>query len=147
MLEKMLDLMQRNFWQIGIIFDLLIATRQFNARHSHDFFIHSRFIFHDEHANRLHAHDRAGDDGAGIGNNNVAWIAIIGQSVRNKTVIAGITHRRIEKPVNDKRTCILIHFIFDRLAANRHLDHNINVIGYIRAEGYRRNIHNRVRFR
>ena len=76
-LKKMFDLVQGDFWQIGIIFDALVAPGQFNARHGNNFFIHAGFIFHDQDANRLHAHNGAGNNRTGIGNDNIAGIAIV----------------------------------------------------------------------
>src|SRR5258706_2901595 len=47
--------------------------------------------------------------------------------MRNEPVIAGIAHGGIEKPVDDKRAGVLVHLVFDRLAADRHFDDDIDL--------------------
>ena len=41
----------------------------------------------------------------------------------------------MKKPVDDEDTCFFIQFIFDRLAANRNFDKNINIMGWVEAAG------------
>ena len=48
--------------------------------------------------------------------------------MRNKTVVSGIAHRRIKHPVDEQRARLLVHLIFDRLAANRHPDNDIDLV-------------------
>ena len=43
----------------------------------------------------------------------------------------------MKKPVDDEDTCFFIQFIFDRLAANRNFDKNINIMGWVEASGNR----------
>src|SRR5450432_1430188 len=45
----------------------------------------------------------------------------------NEAVIAGITHGGIEKPVDHQGAGVLVHLVFDRLAADRHLDDDIDL--------------------
>ena len=80
-----------------------------------------------QHADRPHAHHCARNDRAGIGDQNVARIAVARQRMRNEPVIAGIAHGGIEKPVDDKRAGVLVHLVFDRLAADRHLDDDVDL--------------------
>jgi hypothetical protein len=39
----------------------------------------------------------------------------------------------MKKPVDDEDTFFFIQFIFDRLAANRNFDKNINIMGWVEA--------------
>ena len=55
--------------------------------------------------------------------------------MRDKAVIAGISHRRIEKPVDDEDACFFIQFIFDRLAANRNFNEDIDLMRRIETDG------------
>jgi len=75
----------------------------------------------------LAAHQRAGKDRRRTGNDHVARIAVSGQGVRNKAVIARIAHGRREKTVNNEEASVFIKFIFDRVAAERNLDQNIHL--------------------
>ena len=86
------------------------------------------FVFHHEHADRPHAHHRAGNDRAGVGDQDVAGVAIARQRMRNESVIPGIAHRGIEKPVDDKRAGVLVHLVFDRLAPDGHFDDDVDVM-------------------
>src|SRR5471032_1920837 len=45
----------------------------------------------------------------------------------NEAVIAGIAHGGIEKPVDHQGAGVLVHLVFDRLAADRHLDDDIDL--------------------
>lgn len=40
----------------------------------------------------------------------------------------------MKKPVDDEDTRFFIQFIFDRLAANRNFDKNINIMGWVEAK-------------
>ena len=75
-----------------------------------------------------HAHDRARHDRAGVGDQHVAGIAVARQRVRDEAVIAGIAHRRIEEAVDHQRAGVLVHFVFDRFAANGHFDDDVDVV-------------------
>src|SRR5258705_11871456 len=46
--------------------------------------------------------------------------------MRNEPVIAGIAHGGIEKPVDDQRAGVLVHLVFDRLAAHGHFDDDVD---------------------
>ena len=62
-------------------------------------------------------------------------IAVQRQGVRNEAVVAGITHGRIEEPVHEHRPRRLVDFVFDRLAAQRNLDHHVDVLRRVLAGG------------
>src|SRR5450755_615445 len=49
----------------------------------------------------------------------------------NEAVIAGIAHGGIEKPVDHQGAGVLVHLVFDRLAADRHLDDDIDLTRWI----------------
>ena len=101
------------------------------GRHGDDLFVLARIIFHQQHAHRPHADHRARRDGAGIGDQHIHRIAVPRQGVRDKAVIARITHRRIEKAVHHQRTRRLVHLVFDGLAADGNLNNDVDVIGDI----------------
>ncbi len=74
---------------------------------------------------------------------DVARVAIVRQCVRNEAVISWITHRRIEKAVDEERAGRFVHFVFDGLAADRHFDNDVDVVRRGLASGNRFEIHNR----
>ena len=108
MLEKMLDPLHGETGQVGVIADLIVAARQLRHRNRDDFFVDTRFVLHAENADRSHRHDGPGDNPALVCDENIDRIAIAGQRVRNEPVIAGIAHRRVEKPIDDQRAGFLV---------------------------------------
>ena len=69
-----------------------------------------------------------GTIGAGIRDQHVDRVAVVGQRMRDEAVIAGIAHRRVQEAVDEQRAGILVHLVFDRLAADRHLDDDVDVV-------------------
>src|SRR5262249_8250861 len=66
---------------------------------------------------------------------DITRIGVAGQCVRNEAVVPRIAHRRVEEAVDHKRARGLVHFVFDRLAPDRHLDDHIDVVGRVPAAG------------
>ena len=127
-LEEVLDLLQRDVGQVGVVLHLVVALGQLRRGHRDDLLVAAGLVLHQEHADRAHVHDGAGHDRAGVGDQHVAGIAVVRQRVRDEAVIAGVAHRRIEEAVDHQRAGLLVHLVFDRLAANRHLDDDVDVI-------------------
>ena len=48
--------------------------------------------------------------------------------MRDKAVVAGIAHRRVEKPIDDQSPGRFVHLVFDGLAADGNLDDDIHII-------------------
>src|SRR5689334_4370253 len=59
----------------------------------------------------------------------------------DEAVISGIARRRIEESIHKQRAGRLVHFVFDRLTANRHLNDDIDVLRRIVADRDRLEIH------
>ena len=55
--------------------------------------------------------------------------------MRDETVISGIGHRRVQKPVDNKDTGLFFQFVLDRLAAHRHFDDNVDVFRRVIPDG------------
>jgi hypothetical protein len=49
--------------------------------------------------------------------------------MRHKAVIAGVEHRRIQKAVDNQRARLFVEFVFDRFAAERDLDDDVESSG------------------
>jgi len=128
MAEEVFDLLKRDIRQIRIILHLFVTTRQLGRRHCDDLLISARFVFHEEHANNAAAHDGPGNNRASIGDNHIARIAILRKRMGNEAVIAGISHRRIEKAINNQRAGLFVHFILDRFATNRNLNDDVHFL-------------------
>src|SRR5258708_15857525 len=47
--------------------------------------------------------------------------------MRDEGVVPGVAHRRIEKAVHHQRAGFLVHLVLDRLAADRHLDDDVDL--------------------
>jgi hypothetical protein len=65
--------------------------------------------------------------------------------VRNEAVVSGIAHRRIEEAVDHQRAGGLVHLVLDRLAADRHLDDDIDLVWRVHPERDRIDTHERLR--
>ena len=68
---------------------------------------------------------------ARVADQHVDRVAVARQRMRHEAVISGIAHRRIEEAVDEQRARRLVHLVFDRLAADRHLDDDVDVVGRI----------------
>ena len=87
-----------------------------------------------QHADKAAVYHRARRDGAGVGDDHVAGVAVARKRVRYEAVIAGIAHRRVKKPVNEQRAGLLVELVLDRLAADGNLDDDVDVVGRVVAD-------------
>jgi len=92
-------------------------------------------VLHDQDAYRSNVYDTAGNQATRIDDEHIDGIAVFGKRVRNEAVVARIGHRRIQETIHHERTRLLVHLVFDRLAAQRDLDDDIHVIRWIGADG------------
>src|SRR5262249_28033567 len=53
---------------------------------------------------------------------------VFGKRVRDESVVSRIAHRRVEKAIHDQGTGRLVQFVFDRLAADRNLDDDVDIV-------------------
>ena len=54
--------------------------------------------------------------------------------MRHETVIARVAHRRVQETIHHQRAGGLVHLVLDRLAADRHFDDDVDVLGRIVAD-------------
>ena len=54
--------------------------------------------------------------------------------MRDKAIVSRISHGGIEEPVDNQRARLLVDFIFDWLATNRHFDDDIDVMRRVGAD-------------
>ena len=134
MQKEVFDLLPGNVRQVGIVLDLGIALRELGRGNRDDLLVAAAIVFHAQDADRLHVDDRAGDDRAGIGDEHVDGVAIIRERVRHEAVIPGVAHGGIEEAVDDQRAGFLVHLVLDRLAADRHLDDDVDVVRGVLAD-------------
>src|SRR5258707_9247547 len=54
--------------------------------------------------------------------------------MRHEAVVPGIAHRRVQEAVDDQGARRLVHLVLDRLAADRHFDDGVDVLGRVVAD-------------
>src|SRR5262249_31946955 len=118
----MLDLPPGDFRQIGVVHHVRVALRQLRYRNGNNLLVTAPLVRHLEHADRPHRNHGAGND---------QGIAILGEGVRDEAIVPRIAHGRVEKAVDDQRSRFLVHLVFYRLAADRHLDDRVHLLGRI----------------
>src|ERR1700722_1508496 len=59
----------------------------------------------------------------------------------DKAVISRIAHRGVKKPVDLQCAAFLVHLVLDRLAADRHLNDDIDIMGSVLADRYSVQVH------
>jgi len=91
-------------------------------------------VLHLQHAHGAHIHDRAGHDRPGIDHQHVDRVAVLGERVRHEAVIARIAHRRMQEAVDHQRAGGLVELVLDRLAPDRHLDDDVDVLRRVVAD-------------
>ena len=91
------------------------------------------FIFHLQHANQARADDTASDYRVGSVYQNIQWIAVFAQGVRDIAVCAGVEHGCCHEAVDEQGTGVLVDFILDRVAVRRNFDNYIDFIGSLAA--------------
>ena len=83
----------------------------------------------------LHIDDGAGHDRARVGHQHVDRVAVLRQGVGDEAVVAGIAHGRVQEAVDHEGARRLVHLVLDGLAADGHLDDDVDVLGRVDADG------------
>src|SRR5215510_3135265 len=133
-LEEVLDLPDRDLRHLRIFGDVGVALGELRHRHRDDLFIAASVILHLEHTDRPHVDDGARHDRTRVGDQHVDRIAVLGQRMRHEAVIARIAHGGVQETIDHQGARSLIHLVFDRLAADRHLDDDVEVLGRVVAD-------------
>ena len=128
MLEEVLDLLEGDVGEIGVIAHALVAPRQLDGRDCDHLLVAAAVILHDENADRPAVDHRTRHDRARIAHEHVDRIAVGGERVRNEAVVTGVAHGRVEKAIDEQRARSLVHLVLDRLAADRHFDDDVDVL-------------------
>ena len=123
------DLLARDLGQIREVSHVLVAPRQMGRRHGDDLLVLSGIVLHDQDADRPDIDHASRHQRPGVADQHVDRVAVVRQRMRYEAVIPRIGHRRVEEPVDDERAGFLVHLIFDRLAADGHLDDDVDVVG------------------
>src|ERR1700752_2289668 len=90
----------RNFRQIGIVPDIGVALCELRYWHGDNLLVTASLIRHLKHADWTHGDDSAWDNWPGIGDQDVAGIAIFREGMRDEAIVPGIAHGRIKKAVD-----------------------------------------------
>ena len=91
----MLDLPDRNLWQIRVVFHVLVELGERARGNRNNFFIKTDLVAHEQNTNDLAAHQRTRKDRRRICNDHIARIAIAGQCMWDKAIIARIPQSKI----------------------------------------------------
>ena len=75
--EEMLDLLDRDRRQIGMVVDVGVALGERRRGHGEQLLVAAVLVLHQENADDPAAHHRAGNDRAGVGDDHVAWVAVV----------------------------------------------------------------------
>ena len=70
-------------------------------------------------------------------------IAVRRVRMRDESVVAGITHGRVEEAVHKDRPARLIQLVLDRFPAQRNLDNDVYLPGWIAADRHLLQVHGR----
>ncbi len=141
MLEEVLDLLDRDLRHVGVVEHLLVALGELGRGHRDDLLIAAAVVLHHQHADGTNVDVGAGHDGARVGDEHVDRVAVVGQRVRHEPVVAGIAHRGVQEAIDEQRARVLVHLVLDGLAADLHLDDDVDVLGRVLADGNGINAH------
>src|SRR5690606_15801836 len=100
-----------------------------------DLFILAGIVFHDQHPDGTHVDHTAGHQRTGVADQHVDGVAVVGQGVRHKAIVAGIGHWRIEKAVHHQCAGLLVHFVLDGMPADRYFDEYVDIFWGVVADG------------
>ena len=141
MREEMLDLLDQDVGQVGVFGHIVVIGMNLVDADTEQLGIAAGIVFHHHHADRPHPADAAGHERRARHHQRVDRVAIIGEGVRNKAVVGRIPHRGVENAVDEQRARRLVEFIFDRFAAKRAFDHDIDIVRGVHADGNLVNAH------
>ena len=88
----MLNLLRDDWRQFFVAVDLGIIREGRINRHGDQLLIAALVIIHQQHTNRAHADNCAGDDWGACYDQGIKWIAVLTERMRDETVIGRVTH-------------------------------------------------------
>src|SRR5471030_1554280 len=132
--EKVLDLLARDLGQVAGALHIGVTQGDLGGWHGDDLLVLAAIVLHEQHADRPYVHHSARNDRPRVGDQHVDRISVLRERVRHEAVVPRIAHRRVEEAVDHQRAGRLVHLVLDRLAADRHLDDGVHVLGRIVAD-------------
>ena len=127
--EEVLDLLEDDARQVLRFGDIRIIGEGRVDGHADQLLVAAMLVFQIEHADRTGPHHAAGNEGAARNDQRVERVAIGRKRVRHEAVVRRIAHWRVQDAVDEQRAAGLVEFVFDRFAAGRHLDDDIEALG------------------
>ncbi|KAI3488917.1 hypothetical protein L1887_46947 [Cichorium endivia] len=127
-LEEVLDLLQQQGWQVGVFLHVDVQLRQLVVRYGDDLGIAAAVVGHVQHADRTGADHRAWRDRVRGHDQHVQGITVVGQGVRDETVVGRVEHRGGHEAVNEQAVAVLVDLVFDRRVVGRDLDGDVDVV-------------------
>ena len=132
--EKVLHPLDLDLLHVAEVVHLVVHRGELVLRHRENLLVLPRIVLHHQHPERPHADDAARHHRPRVHDQHVERIAVAAERMRDEPVVPRIAHRRIEEPVDKQRARGLVELVLDRLAAERHLDHDIDVVGRVLAD-------------
>ena len=101
MLKEVLDLLDRDLGQVGIVFDVVVTLSQAMGGHGDHFFVMAPVVFHNQYAHRSTVHDCARHNRSSVTDQHVDRVAVLGQCMGNEAVVTWVDHRGIQETVDE----------------------------------------------
>src|SRR6478735_9003888 len=141
MLKEMPDLLHQDLWQIAVARDALIKWMKLVDGHGDDLLVDALLVLHEQRADRPRADDHSRGNRCRRDHHAVERITVLGQRVRDEAVIRRIEHRRVQEAVDEHGAGGLVDLVFDRCAALRDLDDDVDLVRRIFANRDMREVH------
>lgn len=141
MFEEMADAVEPVLGDLADVIDLGIAFEHLVDRHRHQLLVGAGFVLHAQDADRAAADDRARHQRQRQNDQHIGRIAIAAQGVRDVSVVAGVTHRGRQDPVDEDGAGGFVHFVFHRFGVFRDFDDDVHFVRNVFAGLYQVQAH------
>src|SRR5205823_15066352 len=128
---EMLDLLHPDAGQILAPGDARIIREGGIDRNGDQFLVAAVLVLKEQYADRPDPNNAARNERRPRDNQRVDRIAIGRARVRNEAVIGRVAHWRVQDPVDEQGARDLVELILHRLAADRYLDYDVDIVGWI----------------
>src|SRR5690606_18203942 len=134
-LEEVLDLLDQQLRLVGVFLHVLVQHAQLVMGYGNQLGIAAAIVSHVQHANRAAANDRAGGNRVRGDYQYVQRVAIVGQGVRNETVVGRVEHRGRHETVDEQGVAVLVDLVLDGRMVGRDFDSDVDIVGDVFAGG------------
>ncbi len=140
--EEVRDLPEHVGVDLGEVPDVFVA--RVALADAEDFFVAEALVEHLEEADGADLHDAAGEAGRVDQNEDVEWVAVIGQSAGDEAVVAGIVDGRVKIAVETEDVEFLVVLVLvDALVGD--LDDGVDDLGAVGPDGEFKIVRHKIR--